>query len=160
MKLHKAARLLLCLTLCLLLLALCGCEKKQDPPPPPDAELVIEQYLEGRSNGLQHVKTTMKWEQGYIASIRFCQTYDTEEHAAVVYMARENELGESGDVVLEGRMLSYDVSTESWEGKTFTEVKDMMQENDEWSVIYAAEGDEVIIDVYGAADAADREADA
>lgn len=151
-RLHKTLRLLLCLILCVALLGLCACEKKQDPPPEPDAELVIEQFLEGRSNGLQHVMTTMKWEQGKIASIRFVQTYDTEAHAANVYMARENELGESGDVVLDGVTLSYNVGLESWADKTFTKVKDMMQKDADWNVVYAAEGDEVLIDVYAEAD--------
>ncbi len=143
---YGTLRLLLYLTLFLVLPVLCGCEEKQDPPPAPDASLVIEQYVEGRSNGLQYVTCTMLWEKGALTSIRFQQTYDTEEHAATVYMARENELGVSGDVQLEGTRLSYNVGLESWEDKTFTEVKEMMQQDAEWSVVYAAEGEEVIID--------------
>lgn len=145
----KKCSLLLCLLLCVGLLGLCGCEKKQDPPPDPDAELRMEQFMEGRSNGLEHVMVTMKWEKGYIASIRFVQEYDTLEHAATVYMARENELGTSGDVLLDGTVLSYNIGIGDWEGKTFDAVKEQMQKDKEWSVIYAVNGDDVIIDTYG-----------
>ena len=79
-----------------LLLALTACT---EPEPGKDAVLVVEQNV-NKENGLRYVTNTMTWEQGKLVSMRFAQTYDTQDHAATAYLIREKELGDFGQLSL------------------------------------------------------------
>lgn len=131
----KLAKAMLLLTLLLGLLAACT-----EPEPGKDAVLVVEQYL-NQENGMTYVTSTMTWEQGKLVSMRFSQTFDTQDHAATAYLIREKELGEFGQLSLEDTVLSYNVNIEPWEGKTYAQMLEAMQKNDDWQVVEELSGE-------------------
>ena len=131
----KLAKAMLLLTLLPGLLAACT-----EPEPGKDAVLVVEQYL-NQENGMTYVTSTMTWEQGKLVSMRFSQTFDTQDHAATAYLIREKELGEFGQLSLEDTVLSYNVNIEPWEGKTYAQMLEAMQKNDDWQVVEELSGE-------------------
>ena len=131
----KLAKAMLLLTLLPGLLAACT-----EPEPGKDAVLVVEQYL-NQENGMTYVTSTMTWEQGKLVSMRFSQTFDTQDHAATAYLIREKELGEFGQLSLEDTVLSYNVNIEPWEGKTYAQMLEAMKKNDDWQVVEELSGE-------------------
>lgn len=130
-------RLLGPLLLLSLLLGLTACT---EPEPGKDAVLVVEQNV-NKENGLRYVTNTMTWEQGKLVSMRFAQTYDTQDHAATAYLIREKELGDFGQLSLEDTTLSYNISIEPWETKTYAEMLEAMQEDKDWQVVEDLSGE-------------------
>ena len=105
-----------------------------------DAVLVVEQYV-NLENGMTYVTSTMTWEQGKLVSMRFSQTFDTQDHAATAYLIREKELGDFGQLSLEDTVLSYNVNIEPWEGKTYAQMLETMQNDDDWQVVEELSGE-------------------
>lgn len=120
-----------------LLLSLTGCT---EPEPGKDAVLVVEQSV-NKENGLRYVTNTMTWEQGKLVSMRFSQTFDTQDHAATAYLIREKELGDFGQLSLEDTTLSYNISIEPWETKTYAQMLEAMQKDDDWQVVEDLSGE-------------------
>ena len=143
----KFVKALLLLTLLLGLLTACT-----EPEPGKDAVLVVglgpvglavlvvEQYV-NLENGMTYVTSTMTWEQGKLVSMRFSQTFDTQDHAATAYLIREKELGDFGQLSLEDTVLSYNVNIEPWEGKTYAQMLETMQNDDDWQVVEELSGE-------------------
>lgn len=131
----KLSAALLLIMLALGMLTACA-----EPEPGKDAVLVVEQYVE-RENGMYYVTSTMTWEQGKLVSMRFSQTFDTQDHAATAYLIREKELGEFGNLSLEDTVLSYNVNIEPWEGKSYAQMLETMQKSDEWQVVEELSGE-------------------
>ncbi len=92
-------------------------------------------------NGMTYVTSTMTWEQGKLVSMRFSQTFDTQDHAATAYLIREKELGDFGQLSLEDTVLSYNVNIEPWEGKTYAQMLETMQNDDDWQVVEELSGE-------------------
>ena len=124
----------------LLLSLLFGLTSCNEPEPGKDAVLVVEQNV-NKENGLRYVTNTMTWEQGKLVSMRFAQTYDTQDHAATAYLIREKELGDFGQLSLEDTTLSYNISIEPWETKTYAEMLEAMQEDKDWQVVEDLSGE-------------------
>ncbi len=124
----------------LLLSLLFGLTACTEPEPGKDAVLVVEQNV-NKENGLRYVTNTMTWEQGKLVSMRFAQTYDTQDHAATAYLIREKELGDFGQLSLEDTTLSYNISIEPWETKTYAEMLEAMQEDKDWQVVEDLSGE-------------------
>lgn len=114
-----------------------GCS---EPEPGKDAVLVVEQNVE-QANGMRYVCCTMTWEQGKLVSMRFEQTFDTADNAATAYLVREKELGESGRLKLEDKVLGYNINIEPWEGKTYAQMYEAMQKDKDWSVVEDKSGE-------------------
>jgi len=134
MKLKRAALVLLMLSA---VLGLTACE---EPEPGKDAVLVVEQHV-NKENGMLYVTNTMTWDQGTLVSMRFAQTFDTQDHAATAYLIREKELGESGQLLLEDTTLSYNINIEPWEGKTYAQMLEAMQKDKDWQVVEELSGE-------------------
>lgn len=130
----KVAILLL---LVLILGLAAGCS---EPEPGKDAVLVVEQNVE-QENGMRYVCCTMTWEQGKLVSMRFEQTFDTADNAATAYLVREKELGESGRLKLEDKVLGYNINIEPWEDKSYAQMYEAMQKNKDWSVVEDKSGE-------------------
>ena len=105
-----------------------------------EAVVVVEQYV-NLENGMTYVTSTMTWEQGKLVSMRFSQTFDTQDHAATAYLIREKELGDFGQLSLEDTVLSYNVNIEPWEGKTYAQMLETMQNDDDWQVVEELSGE-------------------
>ena len=131
----KFVKALLLLTLLLGLLTACT-----ETEPGKDAVLVVEQYV-NLENGMTYVTSTVTWEQGKLVSMRFSQTFDTQDHAATAYLIREKELGDFGQLSLEDTVLSYNVNIEPWEGKTYAQMLETMQNDDDWQVVEELSGE-------------------
>lgn len=120
--------------LLLLMPALFGLTACTEPEPGKDAVLVVEQWVD-KENGMYYVTNTMTWEQGKLVSMRFSQKFDTQDHAATAYLIREKELGDFGQLSLEDTTLSYNISIEPWEDKTYAQMLEAMQKDKDWQVV-------------------------
>ena len=134
MKMKKAALLLLML---LAVFCLTACE---EPEPGKDAVLVVEQNVDNE-NGMVRVTNTMTWEQGKLVSMRFEQTFDTQDHAITAYLIREKELGEFGQLTLEDTVLGYNINIEPWENKTYAQMLEAMEKDKDWQVVEELSGE-------------------
>lgn len=123
------------------LLLAAGCAA--DDTPKLDADLVVEQYITENNDltGLVYVTCVMHWTEGELATMRFTQQFATAEQASIGYQGRVSELGASGQVMLDGDTLSYYISTEPWEGKTYAEMYKAMSEDDDWQVVEERSGE-------------------
>lgn len=129
--------------LALLLLAVAllgGLTACTEPEPGKDAVLVVEQNV-NQENGMIYVTNTMTWEKGKLVSMRFSQTFDTQDHALTAYLIREKELGEFGQLTLDDCTLGYNINIEPWENKTYAEMLQTMQKDKDWQVVEDLSGE-------------------
>lgn len=145
---RKAAVLLLLLPL---LLVLAGCEEEETQPM--DADLVVEQYITENNDmtGMIYSTCTMHWQEGKLQTMRFTQRFNTPEQASLAYQGRVSELGEAGQVLLDGDEVSYYVNIEPWEDKTYATMYEAMNKDKKWQVVEDKSGE------YLPGDAADAE---
>ena len=136
-KLNIKPKVAILLLLVLILGLAAGCS---EPEPGKDAVLVVEQNVE-QENGMRYVCCTMTWEQGKLVSMRFEQTFDTADNAATAYLVREKELGESGRLKLEDKVLGYNINIEPWEDKSYAQMYEAMQKDKDWSVVEDKSGE-------------------
>lgn len=139
MLLHKGnwKRLALLLLATLLVGSLAACT---EPEPGKDAVLVVEQNV-NKDNGMIYVTNTMTWEKGKLVSMRFSQTFDTQDNAVTAYLIREKELGEFGQLTLDDCTLGYNINIEPWENKTYAEMLQTMQKDKDWQVVEDLSGE-------------------
>lgn len=135
---RKAAVLLLLLPL---LLVLAGCEEEDSQLM--DADLVVEQYITENNDmtGLIYSTCTMHWQEGKLQTMRFTQRFTTPEQASVAYQGRVSELGEAGQVLLDGDEVSYYVNIEPWEDKTYAKMYEAMNKDKKWQVVEDESGE-------------------
>lgn len=144
-------RAALALLLLPLLLVFAGCEEEDSQPM--DADLVVEQYITENNDmtGMIYSTCTMHWQAGKLQTMRFTQRFNTPEQASVAYQGRVSELGEAGQVLLDGDEVSYYVNIEPWEGKSYADMYEAMNKDKKWQVVEDSSGE------YLPQDAADAE---
>lgn len=135
---RKAAVLLLLLPL---LPVLAGCEEEERQPM--DADLVVEQYITENNDmtGLIYSTCTMHWQEDKLQTMRFTQRFSTPEHASVAYQGRLSELGETGQVLLDGDEVGYYVNIEPWEDKSYAQMYEAMEKDGKWQVVEESSGE-------------------
>lgn len=129
----------LLLPLLLLLLAACEGEERQ----PMNADLVVEQNVTENNDmtGLIYSTCTMHWEADELKTMRFTLRYTTPEKASIGYQGRVSELGEAGQVMLDGNEVGYYVNIEPWAGKSYADMYETMSKDKDWQIVEDASGE-------------------
>ncbi|HIU10328.1 MAG TPA: hypothetical protein IAB00_03650 [Candidatus Avidehalobacter gallistercoris] len=142
-------RAALALLLLPLLLMFAGCEEIDSQPL--DADLVVEQYITENNDmtGMVYSSCTMHWQAGKLQTMRFTQRFITPEKASVAYQGRVSELGEAGQVLLDGYEVSYYVNIEPWEDKSYATMYEAMNKDKKWQVVEDKSGEYLPDDVAG-----------
>lgn len=107
-----------------------------------DADLVVEKYFEQGENdkGILHTMFYLHWQQGVLQYMRVSQEYDTAEHAEASSLSKIEELGDFGNVVLDGVNLSYNVGIENLVDKSYRDVVRAFVHGGEWTVVEELSG--------------------
>ena len=137
----RALKFGLAMLLLLPLLLLAACAEEEGPKP--DADLVVEQYITENNDmtGLQYSSCTMHWQEGKLATMRFYQEFASPEQASIGYQGRVSELGEFGQVMLDGSTLSYYINIEPWETKTYAQMYEAMSKDEKWQIVEDKSGE-------------------
>ena len=124
-----------------LLLVSAGCTA-DEPPAAEDADLVVEQFVTENNDvtGLIYAACTIHWEDGQLVTMRFNQRFASAEQAAIAYQGRLAELGESGQVTLDADTVSYYIDVKDWQGKTYSDMYDLMSRDKSWQIVEEKSG--------------------
>jgi hypothetical protein len=113
-----------------------GCAPK--PTEHPNDTLVAYQEPKNDKTGITYGLCTMTWADGAVTEVHIDLTYDTEENASTAYDGLVKDYGDTADshnIVLDGNLLSYDLSTASFTGASYEDMIKSYKRDGKWTVI-------------------------